>query len=355
MTDNQNPGGWQGQNPGQQGGQPPQGPGGPQGPGQGGYGQQPQQGYGQQPQQGYGQQPQQGYGQQPPQGGYGQQPHQGYGQQPYGQQGPYQAFQGGQQPPQKNSSGKIIGIVAGAVGVLAIAGLAFAFLAGGDDDPDVPSPPPISESADPETTEPTDPETTEPADPETTEPADPETTEPADPETTEPADPETTEPSDPETEAPEPPAGAIDVGNGMSVVPADGWTVADQSDTGVLLADSSGRVFLVNTGRSANPEAEVASLVDDLTSEGTDVRKGEVQVADVHPDLVVASQFAVMTVTGGSGSADLGVVAFISSRSADQIGFASVLLVPVADFENDAVLAQADEMLNSLFVSQLGG
>ncbi|WP_185975772.1 hypothetical protein [Tessaracoccus rhinocerotis] len=347
MTDNQNPG--------QYGGQPSQGPGPQGGPGQPqpGYGQQPQPGYGQQPQPGYGQQPQPGY-QQPP-SGYGQQPQSGYGQQQpgygqqgYGQPGPYQNYQGAQQPPQKNSSGKIIGIVVGAVGVLAIAGLAFALLGGGDDGPDVPPPPPVSQT-------PADPETTEPAEPETTEPADPETTEPAEPETTEPADPETTEPTEPETEDPQPPAGAIDVGNGMSVVPAAGWSVADQSDNGVLLTDAAGRVFLVNTGNSANPEAEVAQLVDNLTQDGTDVSKGEVQVADVHPDLAVASQLAIMTTTGGSGTTELGLFAVISSRTADQVGFASVLLVPAADFEDEAVLTQADEMLNSVFISQLGG
>lgn len=333
MSDNQNPGQFGGQpprpHPGQQPPYPPSG--------QQPYGQQPP--YGQNP---YGQQPQ---GQQP----HGQRPP--YGQQAYGQQGPYPTYQG-QPPAQKNSSGKILGIVGGAVAVLAIAGLAFALLSGGDDGPDVPPPPPVTETpADPETTE-SDPETTEPTDPEPTEPADPETTEPTEPETTGPSEPETTEP---QTEDPQPAAGAIDIGNGMSVVPAAGWSVNDQSDTGVLLTDAAGRAFLVNTGNSANPEAEVASLVDNLTKDGTDVRKGDVQVADVHPDLAVASQLAIMTTTGGSGSSDLGLFAVISSRTADQVGFASVLLVPAADLENDAVLAQADEMLNSVFVSQLGG
>ena len=103
------------------------------------------------------------------------------------------------------------------------------------------------------------------------------------------------------------------------------------------------------------PEAEVAQLVDNLTQDGTDVSKGEVQVADVHPDLAVASQLAIMTTTGGSGTTELGLFAVISSRTADQVGFASVLLVPAADFEDEAVLTQADEMLNSVFISQLGG
>ena len=102
-----------------------------------GYPQQPQQGYPQQPQQGYPQQPvNQGYPQQgyiPPQpqqgAGYGapQQPQQGYGAPQQGYQQPNAGYGAPQQPqqPKKSNTGLIIGIVVGALVLLAVLAVVF--------------------------------------------------------------------------------------------------------------------------------------------------------------------------------------------------------------------------------------
>ena len=128
--------------------QPPPGPYGqqPQQPGPYGQPQQPQQpGYGY-PQQGGQVPPQQGYGypqggQAPPQGyGYPQQGGQpGYGQQPqqpgpYGQQTPYGTIPPG--PPESGGNGKKIGLIVGAVAVVAAIGVGayFVFGSGGGGD-----------------------------------------------------------------------------------------------------------------------------------------------------------------------------------------------------------------------------
>lgn len=296
----------------------------------------------QQPQQGYGQQPPQGYGQQPPQG-YGQQPPQGYGQQPqYGQQWGYQQ-QGGPPPQQLKSKSSLIAIVVGALVVLVLGGLAFAFLGGNEEvsNPQItvtPSPTPtedVTPTEDPVTEEPT-PEPTE----------DPVTEEPTE-------DPVTEEPiEDPVT--PDPPAGAIPIGNGMSVVPAEGWTVDEQEATSVVLTDSVGRAFLLNSGISADPSADVQGIVTALAEGSTNVRRSDVTVHDVHPSLVVASQAAAMTVTGGSGSMEMGTFVLISSRTSDTMGFAGILIAPANDLNNQTVTSAVDDMLFSVMESQLG-
>lgn len=359
MNDNQQPGGDNpgqrpgGNNPGQQpgGGQPSwpsqgqqtPGPYPPAQPHPGPY--PPAQPY-PGPPAGYGQS-QSGYG--PPSGGYASQPGPagyGPGQQQYGYGPPsgYQqtGFQGGGPPPQQgNSRGKIIGIVIGAIVVLALIGVAIGLLTGGKSAPVTPIPPPVSQTPDPVPT----PTPVEPSPDPTPEPTDPAPT-PSE-EITEPA------PTPTETETP-PVSGAIDVGNGMSVVPAEGWTVDEQSENGVLLFDAIGRGFVVSTGQSTNPAAEVAKVIDDVTAGGSDVKKGEVQAPDLHPDLEVASQLAIMTTAGGGGTSELAVLAFVSARTADNVGFVAVLVVPVEDLENKTVTDQADLMLDSLFNSQLG-
>ncbi|MFJ8677387.1 hypothetical protein [Streptomyces sp. NPDC093589] len=118
--------------------QPPPGPyGQPQQPQQPGYGY-PQQGGQVPPQQGYGypqggQAPPQGYGypQQGGQPGYGQQPQQPG---PYGQQTPYGTIPPG--PPESGGNGKKIGLIVGAVAVVAAIGVGayFVFGSGGGGD-----------------------------------------------------------------------------------------------------------------------------------------------------------------------------------------------------------------------------
>lgn len=327
-----------------QGGQPQGGYGGQPGfgqQGQAGYGGQP--GYGGQGQPGFGAgQPGYGGGQQPGQPGYGGQ--QGYGQQ-QGQPG-YGGFggqggQGGQggfggglppaggQPPKKKSNGMIIGIVVAAVAVLAVIGLGIGLLAGGGrkDPIDVtPTPPPTIQPTTTTGPSPTNGTTTRP----------PTTSRPP-----------TT------TTGPQPGGDAIPVGSGLAVTPASGWSVVEQTNDGVLLRDSRGRMFIVQSGRSTDPRSEVQQLINGLTEKGTDVRKGQVQTPSVDSRIQVASQAAVMTAASGGGSAQVGLFALVSSRTSDQVGFAAVLLAPANDLDDSSVQADVNGMLNSVVATQL--
>ena len=320
-----------------QGGQP--GFGGPQGqPGMGGP--QGQSGYAG-GQQGYG--GQQGFGPQGPQGqqGYGGQ--QGFGG-PQGQPG-YGGFggQGGQagqggfgggfppggQAPKKKSNGMIIGIVVAAVAVLAVIGLVIGLVAGGgrkDPIDVVPTPPP--------TIQPTNDPTTSPSP----------TTGPS------PTRGTTTRPT---TTGSQPSGDAIPVGNGMSVTPASGWSVVEQTSEGVLLRDGRGRAFVVQSGRSTNARAEVEQIINGLTESGTDVRKGQVQTPTVDSRVDVASQAAVMTATSGGGSGQVGLFALVSTRTSDNTGFAAILIAPANDLDNSSVQADVNGMLDSVLRTQL--
>jgi hypothetical protein len=314
--------------------------------GQGGYGQQPQQGgFGQQPQQGgFGQQPQQGgFGQQPQQGGYGQQPQQGgYGQQPqqggYGQQpqsfgmpgqqgfgpgGP--AGPGGRRP--KKSNGMIIGIVIAGVAVLALAGVLIGlFVGGGKSDPIVP--PPAPPTVAPTTSAPTTTPTTAPT---------------------------TSAPTTAPTTDTSAPAGAIDIGQGMSVTPAAGWTVHEQTSDGVVLRDGQGRVMALAAVSTTDPQAAVQQVITNVSDSGTNVRKTDVQTADVHPSLSVASQHARYTVAGQSGSADLWSFALVSQRTADNVSFGAVTIAPAADLEDEAFSTDVNGMISSVLQTQVQG
>lgn len=339
MSNPQNPGG-NNQGPGGQGPYGPQSPGSQ--PQQGGYGgpQQggpPQQGGYGGPQQG-GPPQQGGYGQ-PQQGGYGQSGPGGYQQGGY-QQGAYQqgAYQGhgGPQPPQQSSNFKILAIILGALVVVALGGLAFALL--GDSSSDGPGPidptPTVSQSAPPETPSPEPTET---------------------PTTTGPTEEPSPSPTPEETETSEPPPAndAIPIGHGMSVTLADGWSVAEQTENSVVLRDPNGRGMVFGTGRTDDPPNEVVDLVNSFTETGTNVRKSDVINHDVAPDLIVSSQWAVMTVAGGGGSSEVGVFGLVSSRTSDQIGFVAVAIMPAADIDNDAVTGQVDAMLNSVLNTQV--
>lgn len=321
---------WNPNAPGGQGGgqQPPQ---------QGGFGQQPppqqQGGFGQQPP------PQGGLGQPQHQGGFAQHPppqHQGYGQPPaqqggfgqpqhgYGYPGQQTGFgptgpggPGGQRP--KKSNGMIIGIVAAGVAVLALVGVAIGLFFGGDkDDPVIP--PPIPPTAAP---------------------------------TTPGATPSPTPTTSPTTSTSQAPADAIEIGQGLNITPAAGWSVVEQDDDAVLLRDARGRVFLAQSGRSADPRSDVQAVLNTITEAGTDVRKNEVQTPQVHESLNIASQAAQMTAASGSGSAQVGVLAVVSSRTADQVAFVAIVMAPAGDFQDEAFTDEAGSMLGSLWVSQI--
>ncbi|TDT32832.1 hypothetical protein [Naumannella halotolerans] len=342
-------GGWPGQgNPNQPGWGQQSGYGQPQP----SYGQQPPPGYGQQPPPGYGQQPPPGYGQQPPPG-YGQQPQPGYGQQPqpgYGQQPPGAGQQpqpgypqhsypqpGGPVPPPVSGKGnspiKLLLIVGGAVAVVAVIAVILVNVFGGSGNSGtLVAPPP-------------DAPTTQPAPPGGGGGTDPSTA--------------PSEPTEP-TEDPQPPSGdAVEVGSGVSVVPASGWAVVSEETDSVVISDGESMYLVTVANAQGTPASDlVEGFVQGVAEgQGTDVQYSDVtEHSDIDPDLDVAHMGAGMTVASGAGSGNWVLDSVVSVKTSDDVAAFTLLLAPESAFDDggEALSEARDTMLGSVFASQLG-
>ena len=318
---------------GQQSGYPPQGPGGgyppqppqPQQPGgyppqqPGGYPSPPPRGYppppaGYPPQQpGY---PQGGYPAQPPAGGYPPQQPGGYA-----PQGPGGVAPGAPGAPRKKSPVMIIAIVAAAIVLLAaIGGIIMVLTRGGSEQPDVSITPsqPV-----PPTEEPTPEPTTQP----------------------------TPQPSPTETSKP-PTAGAVDLGNGIELVPAPGWRVK-KTDKNVAQLSDGKNVFLgqsLQIAQSTNP-GQLCEAWHRKIAEGTANGKfQDSKDADVGTTrLKAATCVAQVTVSGGQGSAKLYLFSLASVRQSD-----GVTVIGTTYFTPDADTDQLDKDFTSMINSMLG-
>jgi hypothetical protein len=327
----QNPPDW-----GQQGGYPPQGPGGypPQQPSPGYPPQQPSPGYPPQQPGGYSQQqpPQQGY---PPQGSYG--PQRAYGPPPggypppptdFGPQGPGQPPPGTQGAPAKKSPVMIIAIVAAAIVLLAaVGGIIMVLNRGGTDQPDVSIAP------------------SQPAPP---------TEEP----TPQPSGRPSSQPQPTPTESSQSPTGgAIDLGNGVELVPATGWEV---KKTGKNVAQlSNGKSVFLGQSLQISPSTNPGQLCDAWhrdVAEGTSNGKfQDAKDADVGTTrLKAATCVAEVTVSGGQGTTKLYLFSLVSVRQSD-----GVTVIGTAYFtpntETDQLNKDFTSMINSMLKSQASG
>ena len=327
----QNPPDW-----GQQGGYPPQGPGGypPQQPSPGYPPQQPSPGYPPQQAGGYPQQqpPQQGY---PPQGSYG--PQRAYGPPPgefppqpagFGPQGPGPQPPGTQGAPAKKSPVMIIAIVAAAIVLLAaVGGIIMVLNRGGTDQPDVSITP--SQPAQP-TEEPTPQPSGEPS----------------------------SQPQPTPTESSQSPTrGAIDLGNGVVLVPATGWEV---KKTGKNVAQlSNGKSVFLGQSLQISPSTNPGQLCDAWhrdVAEGTSNGKfQDAKDADVGTTrLKAATCVAEVTVSGGQGTTKLYLFSLVSVRQSD-----GVTVIGTAYFtpntQTDQLNKDFTSMINSMLKSQASG
>ncbi|MGY4721236.1 hypothetical protein [Naumannella huperziae] len=288
---------------------------------------QPGQPYGQpqQPQPPYGQQPQQ------PQQPYGQQPGFAPQQAPYAGPPPAQAQWGampqppgpGQAPPRTrgNSPLKIIGIIVGALVLIAILGGAVSSFTGGSRNagaPSVPVPPP--------------PATTDPP------------------------------PSGPGTGGGggggnEPSGDAVEVGDGVTVQPPPGWRVEERGANSVVLSDgTSVYVAQAGAGTGAGAEATLRSYFDQLAAEGTEADREGPTRTEVDPALDVASGSMTVTMASGGGSQTVGIVAFVSVRTEDDQTVIGSMIFDAANApDSDEMTQSFGAMSSSMMRSQLGG
>ena len=320
------PGQW-----GPQGEYPPQGPGGypPQQPG--GYPPQPPAGYPTQP--GYrpqqpgvgGYPPQRAYEPPPPPGGYPPQQPGGYV-----PQGPAAGGPGSQGGPAKKSPVIIIAIVAAAIVLLAAVGGIIMVLTrgGGAEQPGVTITPsqPVPPTEEP-TAEPT-------------------------------GQPTTQEPQPTPTESSQPPTGgAVNLGNGIELTPANGWEVKKSGKNVAQLSDGKS-VFLgqsLQISQSTNP-AQLCEAWHRDVAEGTS--NGEFQDpkdAEVGTTrLKAATCVAQVTVSGGQGTTKLFLFSMASVRQSD-----GVTVIGTAYFTPNVDTAQLNtdfnSMINSMLKSQAAG
>jgi hypothetical protein len=323
----QQPGPWgpgQGQ-PGHPQGQPgyPQGqPGYPQG--QPGY-PQGQPGYGQPygPPPGYGQQPPPGYGGQ----GYGQQPPPGYG----GGRGP-----GGPTPPKKKSTGLILGLVGGALALLVlIGGVALVF--GGDDDGDQPT-------------------TTITPGPPTAPPDDPTTGPTPDP-TPEPSASSSPKPDPTPSSGGQPSGDAVDLGNDISLVPAEGWDVTKKGK-GLAQLSNGEEIFLgqaVELEAGTNPAQLCTAWHKQVAEGGADAKFADPKKIDLGSSkLDGATCMAQVTVSSGQGSSDILVYSVASVRKKDGVTVLGTVYF-TAGSDTKKVDADFSAMANSMLKTQVAG
>ena len=304
----------------------------------------------QNPQGGYPpQQPYQGAPVQPPQQGIGQPP-QGYGQpQAYGQQQPYGAPQGyagpypqGPQPggyrpgpygqgmpgapaPRAGSSTKVIIIVAAVLVVLGLigGGIALAGNKGGQAGPTVVQ---ITPSQNATTTA-----------------------------TTATKAPTTAATKAATTSATTGSGGAISLPNGLSVTPASGWTVSDQSADTVVLTNGSAYYYAIavsgvtaGTTGAAMVDAYQANLAKKLTN----ITKATTDAVDVDPSISVAEGGMKGTFASSSGTEQLGVATNGSVRQSDGVTFLGVLIYDASQSSADLKQPYTD-MTTSLLQSQV--
>ncbi len=315
-----------------------QGPWGPQNP------QQPPQPYGA-PQPGYAPQPQ-GFGQPPQPQGFGQPPAhpQGFGQpNPYGApQGygapnaynPAGAYGGGFRPgtyptgpsaPKGGSSAKILIIVVAVVVVLGLIGGAVALLG----NKETPAGPTVVQ------TTPTRGGSTAPTTQATTA-------------TTK----ATTSPTKTATGAT---GGAVQLSNGLSVTPADGWSVKDTSNGTVLLTNGTADYYAIPvTGASGSTTGVevVDKYIANISAKLTNATKDSTDAVDVSPALSVAEGGIKGTYSSSSGSGKLGLAVIGSVRVSDGVAFLGVLMYD-AGADSSALKDPYTQMTLSILKSQV--
>jgi hypothetical protein len=222
----------------------------------------------------------------------------------------------------------IIAIVAAAIVLLAaVGGIIMVLTRGGSDQPDVSITP--SQPA-PPTEEPTPEPTGQP----------------------------TPEPQPSATETSKPPTGgAVDLGNGIELVPAAGWEVKKTGKNVAQLSNSKS-VFLgqsLQISQSTNPGQLCDAWHRNIAEGTTNGKFQDPKDADVGTTrLKAATCAAQVTVSGGQGSTKLFLFSLVSVRQSD-----GVSVIGTAYFTPNADTDQLDKdftsMINSMLRSQTAG
>ena len=239
----------------------------------------------------------------------------------------------------------IIGIVVAAVVVLAAVGGIIIALTRGSAGPVTT----VSPSA--PTTEPTADPTTDP----TTEPTTDPTSSPTDPSpTTEPSQP-TQRPTREPTQAPTPP-NAVNLGSGVSLTPASGYTVRSQKKGAAQL--SNGRELFVGVAAQLEAGSNPAQTCDAyhraLAKDYTNGKFEDAKSVDLNTNkLDAATCLAQVTVTNGGNSTNVLIYSLVSIRT-DGLGVVgSIYFTKNSDIQK--VNKDFAAMVNSMLAGQVAG
>jgi hypothetical protein len=160
------------------------------------------------------------------------------------------------------------------------------------------------------------------------------------------------------TESSKPPTGgAVDLGNGIELVPAAGWEVK-KTDKNVAQLSDGKSVFLgqsLQISQSTNPAQLCEAWHRDISEGTTNGKFQDAKDADVGTTrLKAATCAAQVTVSGGQGSTKLFLFSLVSVRESD-----GVSVIGTTYFTSDANTNQLNKdftsMINSMLGSQAAG
>jgi pyruvate/2-oxoglutarate dehydrogenase complex dihydrolipoamide acyltransferase (E2) component len=222
----------------------------------------------------------------------------------------------------------IIAIVAAAIVLLAaVGGIIMVLTRGGTDQPDVTITPsqPVPPAEEP-TQAPTEQPTPEPQ-------------------------PSPREPSEPPTR------GAVDLGNGIELVPAAGWEVKKTGQNVAQLSNGTS-VFLgqsLQIEQSTNPGQLCDAWHHRIAEDTTNGKFQDAKDAEVGTTrLKAATCTAQVTVSGGQGSTKLFLFSLVSVRQSDGVTVIGTTYF-TADAETDQLNKDFTSMINSMLRSQAAG
>jgi hypothetical protein len=186
----------------------------------------------------------------------------------------------------------------------------------------------------------------------------PPTEQPTDQPTEQPTDePTTDQPQPTPSETSAPPSGdAVDLGNGISVVPASGWTVEDVKQGSALLSDgkSAFRGQAVQLDGNTNAGQLCDGWHKQVTKQGTNGEFADPKAVDVNAKVSAATCQARFTVSNGQGSQTINLFSLVSVRKSD-----GITIVATAYFSPNVDTQQLgkdfDVMVNSMLGSQIAG
>ncbi len=162
-------------------------------------------------------------------------------------------------------------------------------------------------------------------------------------------------PSTPGGNTPTPP-GAVDLGNGVSLTPASGWSVRSKQGPAAQL--SNGRELFVGIATQVKPGSNPGQTCDgyhrSVAEQYTNGKFEEPKDVDLKTTkLKAASCLAQVTITNGSGSANVFIFSLVSIRTDGLAVVGSIY------FTKESDIAQVNKdfatMVNSMLKGQVAG